>query len=47
MERFQPKSMNNQHFGPVQPNLQIAPKLQENTVDRNNPGQIKQLSFYG
>lgn len=44
-EGFQPKRINNQHFGRqgqqghVQPNPRIAPKLQENPVDRNNPGQ--------
>lgn len=27
------------HQGHVQPNVRIAPKLQENRVDRNNPGQ--------
>ena len=39
---FQPKPMNHQHFGRqghVQPNPRIAPKLQENPVNRNNPGQ--------
>ena len=41
-EGFQPKPMNNQHFGRqghIQPNPRIAPKLQENPVDRNNLGQ--------
>ena len=36
---FQPKPINHQHFGRqghVQPNPRIAPKLQENPVDRNN-----------
>jgi hypothetical protein len=39
---FQPKPINHQHFGRqghVQPNPRIAPKLQENPVDRNNLGQ--------
>jgi hypothetical protein len=42
---FQPKPINHQHFrrqgqqGHVQPNPRIAPKLQENPVDRNNLGQ--------
>jgi len=42
---FQPKPMIHQYFGRqgheghVQPNPRIAPKLQENPVDRNNPGQ--------
>jgi hypothetical protein len=39
---FQPKPINHQHFGRqghVQPNPRIAPKLQENPVDRNNRGQ--------
>ena len=38
---FQPKPTN-PHFkrpGQVQPNPRIAPKLQENPVNRNNPGQ--------
>ena len=41
-EGFQPKPMNNQNFGRqgyIQPNPRIAPKLQENPVDRNNLGQ--------
>lgn len=41
-EGFQPKPMNHQHFvrqGNVQPSPRIAPKLQENPVGRNNPGQ--------
>lgn len=44
-EGFQPKPINHQHFGRqghqghVQPNPRIAPKLQENPVDRNNLGQ--------
>ena len=41
-EGLQPKPMNNQHFGRqghIQPNPRIAPKLQENPVDRNNLGQ--------
>lgn len=40
---FQPKPINHQHFGRqghVQPNPRIAPKLQENPVDRNNLGQV-------
>jgi len=42
-EAFQPKPIN-QHIGfgrpgQVQPNPRIAPKLQENPVDRNNLGQ--------
>lgn len=43
-EGFQPKPINHQHFGrqgQVQPNPQIAPKLQENPVDRNNLGQCR------
>ncbi len=39
---FQPKPINHQHFGRqghVQPTPRIAPKLQENPVDRNNLGQ--------
>lgn len=36
---FQPKPMNHQHFGRQGPNPRIAPKLQENPVNRNNPGQ--------
>ena len=39
---FQPKTINHQHFGRqghVPPNPRIAPKLQENPVDRNNLGQ--------
>jgi len=42
-EGFQPKPMNSQQFrrqGHVQPNPRIAPKLQENPVDRNNLGQV-------
>ena len=41
-EGFQRKPMNHQHFvrqGNVQPSPRIAPKLQENPVGRNNPGQ--------
>lgn len=41
-EGFQPKPMNHQHFvrqGHVQSSPRIAPKLQENPVGRNNPGQ--------
>lgn len=44
-EGFQPKPINHPHFGRqghqghVQPNPRIAPKLQENPVDRNNLGQ--------
>jgi len=44
-EGFQPKPINHQHFGRqghqghVQPHPRIAPKLQENPVDRNNLGQ--------
>ena len=39
---FQPKPRIHQHFGRqehVQPNPRIASKLQENPVDKNNPGQ--------
>jgi hypothetical protein len=49
VERLIPNQLdsqiNHQHFGPqrhqghVQPNPRIAPKLQENPVDRNNMGQ--------
>jgi hypothetical protein len=40
-EAFQTKSINQHFLGPgqVQPNPRIAPKLQENPVDRNNLGQ--------
>lgn len=41
-EGFQPKPMNHlrqEHLGHVQPSPRIGPKLQENPIGRNNPGQ--------